>query len=362
MFRIEDENGNARTGILKTPQGEIETPFFMPVATKATVKILSPEDLEKCGVKAIIANSLHLFLRPGLEIIENHGGIHNFMKFNGIIFTDSGGFQIIRKGFMTKMNEKGIEFKSPYDGKKYLFTPELSSEIQKKLGSDVAMMLDYCAEYPSSYDDAKKAVILTTLWAKRFPIDGRQLNFGIVQGSVYEDLRRKSAEELGMINFDGYGIGGLSIGEPKETMHRMVDIVNSILPREKPRYLMGVGSPLEIIDSIMHGVDIFDSVFPTRNGRHGMAITSHGLINLKKGKYKNDLTPLDNNCDCYTCQTFTKSYLHHLVKEKEILGMRLLTFHNVYFIERFMRRIREEIEQGNLEKFRKEVEKNYRSR
>ncbi len=362
MFEIESEDGDARIGVLKTSHGEIKTPFFMPVATKATVKTLSPEDLKRCEVKAIIANSLHLFLRPGLEIIEKHGGLHSFMKFNGIIFTDSGGFQIIRKGFLTKMNENGIEFKSPYDGKRYLFTPELSGEIQEKLGTDVAMMLDYCSEYPGNYETAKKAVILTTKWAKRFKKEGKKLNFGIVQGSVYEELRRKSAEELKNIDFDGYGIGGLSIGEPKEVMNKMVKIVNSILPKDKPRYLMGVGSPLEIIDSVILGVDIFDSVFPTRNGRHGMAITSQGVVNLKKGEYRNDLSPLDRDCDCYTCQTFTKSYLHHLVKEKEILGMRLLTLHNVYFIEKFMESVREEIEQGNIKKFRKEVEKSYLSR
>ncbi len=355
MFRIETENGESRTGILKTKHGELKTPFFMPVATKATVKTLTPEDLKRCNVKVLISNSLHLFLRPGLDVLEQHGGLHEFMRFPGAIFTDSGGFQMIRKGFFIGTDEEGILFRSPYDGKKYKFTPEFSKEVQMKIGSDVAMMLDYCAEYPASYEEAKRSVILTSLWAKRFPRSEGQLNFGIVQGSTYEDLREKSAKDLAKIDFDGYGIGGLSIGEPKDVMHRMIEIVNSHLPVERPRYLMGVGSPLEIINAVMQGVDIFDSVFPTRNGRHGTAITSHGMLNLRKAEFRNDSHPLDDNCECYTCQNFTRSYIHHLIREKEILGMHLLSLHNVCFIVHFMERLREEIEQGNIERFRNEV-------
>ncbi len=360
MFKIIAEEGGARLGTLKTKHGELETPFFMPVATKATVKTLTPEDLKDCDVRVLISNSLHLFLRPGLEVLEEHGGLHEFMRFPGAIFTDSGGFQMIRKGFFVGADKEGITFRSPYDGKKYKFTPEFSKEVQMRIGSDVAMMLDYCAEYPASYEEAKKSVLLTSMWAERFPKNTtKQLSFGIVQGSVYEDLREKSARDLEKMDFDGYGIGGLSIGEPKNVMHRMVEIVTGILPKEKPRYLMGVGSPLEIIESVMRGVDIFDSVFPTRNGRHGTAITSQGMLNLRKSEFKNDNRALDEECSCYTCENFTRAYLHHLIREKEILGMHLLSLHNVCFMIEFMKRIREEIKQGNLERFKKEMEKIY---
>ncbi|NPA75791.1 MAG: tRNA guanosine(34) transglycosylase Tgt [Euryarchaeota archaeon] len=360
MFRIESENDGARLGLLTTAHGEIETPFFMAVGTKGTVKTLTPENLKDCGVGAIITNSLHLFLRPGLDVLEQHGGLHGFMRYPGIIFTDSGGFQMIRKGFLVRVEEDGIVFRSPYDGKKYKFTPEFSKEVQMRIGSDVAMMLDYCAEYPVSYETAKRSVILTNKWAERFPLgDSRQLSFGIVQGSIYEDLRKKSAEHLSHIDFDGYGIGGLSIGEPKEVMHRMIELTNSILPEEKPRYLMGVGSPLDIVDAVLAGVDIFDSVFPTRNGRHGTALTWSGALNLRKSEFRNDTRALDEDCSCYTCQNFTRAYLHHLLREKEILGMHLLSLHNVCFLQSFMRRLREEIEQGTLKKFREEVAKNY---
>ena len=361
MFHVIAEEGKARIGVLKTHHGEVKTPFFMPVATKATVKTLTHRDLKECGVEAIISNSFHLFLRPGMEIIEEHGGIHQFMRFSGVIFTDSGGFQMIRKGFFVSVDEEGITFQSPYDGKKYKFTPEKSKEVQMKIGSDVAMMLDFCAEYPATYEEAKKGVELTTKWAIKFPRgeEDKQLNFGIVQGSIYEDLRERSARELAGIDFDGYGIGGLSIGEPKEVMHRMIDITVKNLPPEKPRYLMGVGSPLEMLRAVMQGVDIFDSVFPTRNGRHGTAITSHGLINLRKTEYRNDLKPVDEECSCYTCENFTRSYIHHLLREKEILGMHLLSLHNVCFIVNFMKRVREEIQQGDIERFYRNMEKIY---
>ena len=361
MFKIESQDSNARVGILRTAHGEIETPFFMPVATKATVKTLSPEELKECKVRAIISNSLHLFLRPGLDILEAHGGLHKFMNFDGIIFTDSGGFQMIREGFFIGVKEEGILFKSPYDGKRYLFTPEFSKDVQMKIGSDVAMMLDFCSEYPADYETAKRATMLTSLWAKKFPLgNDKQLSFGIVQGATYEDLRRKSAQDLAAIEFDGYGIGGLSIGEPKSVMHRMVRVVNSILPEGKPRYLMGVGSPMDIIKSVMEGVDIFDSVYPTRNGRHGTALTWKGRINLKKSEYRNDHSALDDECSCYTCEKFSRAYLYHLIKEREILGMRLLTLHNVCFLQEFMERIREEIREGNIDRFRREMERYYR--
>ena len=361
MFKIESQNSKARVGVLKTAHGEIQTPFFMPVATKATVKTLSPQELRECGVKAIISNSLHLFLRPGLDVLEAHGGLHEFMGFDGIIFTDSGGFQMIREGFFIGVKEKGIVFKSPYDGKRYLFTPEFSKEVQMRIGSDVAMMLDFCSEYPADYETAKKATILTSAWAKKFPLgDDKQLSFGIVQGGTYEDLRKKSAQDLASIDFDGYGIGGLSIGEPKGVMHKMVDIVNSILPEGKPRYLMGVGSPMDILKSVMQGVDIFDSVYPTRNGRHGTALTWEGRLNLKKGEYKNDFRPLDRECSCYTCKNFSRAYLYHLIKEREILGMRLLSLHNICFLQDFMKRVMEEIKEGSIERFKKEMEKYYR--
>ncbi len=361
MFRVQTEHQSARTGVFRTAHGEIRTPFFMPVATKATVKTLTPRDLYECGVKAIISNSLHLFFRPGTEIIYKHGGLHDFMKFGGIIFTDSGGFQMIREGFLEKITSEGILFRSPYDGRKHFFTPERSRKVQAELGSDVAMMLDFCPPYPVDYETAKNAVLLTTKWARRFSEkkERGQMIFGIVQGSVYENLRKKSASELAEMDFDGYGIGGLSIGEPEWMMNRMLEITNGILPFDKPRYLMGVGSPLEIINAVTRGVDIFDSAFPTRNGRHGTAFTWNGRLNLAKSVYRDDMRAVDEDCNCYTCRTFTRSYIHHLLREKEILGMSLLSLHNVCFMQEFMARIREEIEQGTLEKFKKEIEKIY---
>ena len=360
MFRVDSEDGSARAGVLKTMHGEIKTPFFMAVGTKGTVKTLTPENLYKCRVEAIITNSLHLFLRPGIDVIERHGGLHDFMHYDGIIFTDSGGFQMIRKGFFVGVDKDGITFRSPYDGKKYKFTPEFSKNVQTKIGSDVAMMLDYCPEYAVNYEEAKRSVEITTHWAKKFPKDGKgQLNFGIVQGGVYEDLRRKSAEELSTIGFDGYGIGGLSIGEPKKVMHHLIDITNANLPENKPRYLMGVGSPLDLVEAVMHGVDIFDSVFPTRNGRHGTALTWEGALNLRKRTFREDMKQIDPNCDCYTCSNFTRSYIHHLIRENEMLGMHLLSLHNVCFLIDLTKRIREEILQGNIKKFKKELEKMY---
>jgi len=361
IFTITSKSGNSRTGLLKTPHGIIETPVFMPVGTKGTVKTLSSEELENLGAKMIISNSLHLYLRPGLDVIEKFGSLHNFMNYRGSIFTDSGGFQVIKEHFFISANENGINFKSPMDGRRITLTPELSAEIQNSLGSDVAMALDYCIPYGNTKMKVERAVKLTYEWAKRFHSSRKGIMFGIVQGGVFKDLRETSVNQITSLDFHGYAIGGLSIGEPKETMYDILEYTMNLLPEDKPRYFMGLGSPVDMVKGVMLGIDVFDSVFPTRNARHGVVFTSDGMINIRNKIYKYDTRPLDENCDCFVCKNYSRSYLHHLMKEKEMLALRLLSYHNVHYTLRLMERIRNEIKNGNIERFYEELKEKYGS-
>ena len=337
MFEIVAEKGRARAGVVRIGNITLETPAFLPVATKACIKTITPFEAKEAGCKAIIVNALHIYRR--VYDIVCRIGLHNFMKWDGIIFTDSGGFQSIKK-FPAFVNEEGVIFKMP-DGKEEIFTPEKSMEVQRNIGSDFFFALDDCPSYPYGKERVKKAVERTIKWAER--CQGERC-FAILQGGVYEDLRRYCIEKILPMNFFGFAIGGLCIGEPKEEMHKIVDITTKILPKEKPRHLMGVGSPEDIIECVNKGIDIFDSAFPTRNARHGTIFTSKGKINLGKKKVKGDV--IDEECSCYTCKNFSLDYLNYLFKEKEPLGMRLATIHNLYFINDLMRKLREEIVEG----------------
>ena len=353
---------NARLGKLETNYGTYLTPMFMPVGTRATVKGISPDELKNMNAGIILANTYHLWLRPGEDLIKDAGGLHNFMGYNGPILTDSGGFQVFSLARPKDITEEGVKFKSHIDGTALLLTPEKSIEIQNKLDSDIAMSFDECIPYPSDYDYVKNSVERTLRWAKRGKDvfnNPRQVLFGIVQGSEYEDLRKHCAEELSKIGFDGYSIGGTSVGEDKETMYKMVDYSTRYLPTDKVRYLMGVGDPIDIIEGVIRGVDIFDCVLPTRIARHGNAFTKYGKINLKNAKFKQDFTPIEENCDCYACQNFTKAYIRHLVSVDEMLGARLLSIHNLRFLIRLTEDLRECIKNDNILEYRDNFIKNY---
>lgn len=335
-----DENSKARCGILETDHGTIQTPIFMPVGTNGTVKTLSPPELSDNGVQIILANTYHLYLRPGDQLLAEFGGLHRFMGWNGPILTDSGGFQVFSLTDLRKIDEEGVTFQSHLDGTKHRFTPEKAIEIQYNIGSDIMMVLDECTPYPCEYEYAKKSMHLTVQWAKqsiRFwqensnPQRPDQALFGIVQGSVYEDLRKECVEKLIDLDFPGYAIGGLAVGEPKSERNQTTDLCTDILPSEKPRYLMGVGLPEDILDSIYLGVDMFDCVIPTRNARNGTVFTSKGKLIIKSAKCKTDNKPIDENCTCYTCENFSRAYIRHLFNSNEILGLRLATLHNVHF-------------------------------
>lgn len=333
MFEIvaEDAHSNARIGRLRTSHGMIETPCFMPAATKATVKTLSTDELEAMGIEAIIVNAFHLYLEPYLDVIEKVG-VHKFMCWDKAIFTDSGGYQGIRN-FNLKITPQGLKFKFHSDK---TFTPEDSVRIQNNLGSDVAMVLDVCPPYSMNYENIYSAAVRTLDWAERCKkahANDRQLLFGISQGGVFPELRKECAEKLIKLDFDGYGIGGLSIGEPNAKMHETLSFTTNILPKQKPRYLMGVGSPNDLLKCIKLGIDIFDSAFPTRNARHGTVMTATGNVSIRKQIFSRDLSPIDENCKCYTCRKYTRAYIHHLFKEKELLGMRLLSIHNIHLIQ-----------------------------
>ncbi len=360
MFKIIDTDSNARLGLLETPHGSIATPVFMPVATKGAVKTLTVKELEELNTKVIISNSLHLYLHPGLETIEKHGSLHEFMNFHNSILTDSGGFQIIKTPFFVKASSEGITFRDPKDGSLHLITPEKSAEIQNRLGSDIAMMLDYCVPYGTNIKTIEKSLILNKNWAERFKSSRKGLSFGIVQGSIYEKYRDQSAAELLPLDFEGYAIGGLLIGEPLDIMIKIARYTVSLLPENKPRYLMGVGSISEVFNSIESGIDIFDSVFPTRNARHKMAFTSDGILDFRKSIFKDDTRPIDEECGCYACKTYTRSYIYHLFKEKEMLAMRLLTIHNLSFMLTLMNKIRISIKEHEYNKLKTEMLKKYK--
>ncbi len=359
IFEILSKSGKARYGILKTPHGNVETPIFMPVATKGTIKTVPSRDFPDLGITMIISNSLHLFLRPGLEIIKSHGDIHGFIGFSGPIFTDSGGFQITNEDFLFSIKDEGIVFKAPYDGKKILLTPKMSADIQNDLGTDIAMALDYCIPYGRSKRKVEKAVELTYRWSKEFYSEREGIGFGIVQGGIFKDLREKSASQITSIDFPGFAVGGLSIGEPKETMYDVLAYTLDLLPENKPRYFMGLGSPLDILKGVIMGIDIFDSVFPTRNARHGLAFTSEGPLDLRKSVFRDDMRPVDEKCDCYTCKNYSRAYIYHLLREKEILGLYLLTLHNIRFMIKFMEKIRLSIKNNDLERLYSDTEENF---
>ena len=350
-----DKNSGARYGILHTPHGDVEVPMFMPVGTLATVKSLSPEEIKSLGAGVILANTYHLHIRPGEDIVALHGGLHKFMNYDGPILTDSGGFQVFSLASNRQIKEEGVTFKSHLDGSKLFFSPETVIDIEEKLGADIIMSLDECIPYPSSYEYTKKSVERTLRWAKR-GLEARkrddQALFGIVQGGDYEDLRAMCATELAKLPFEGYSIGGTSIGEPRDVFVKMVDYSVPFLPENKPRYLMGVGSIDYILEGVKRGVDMFDCVLPTRLARHGALYTSHGRVNIRDAKYKTDLTPLDDNCDCYTCKHYTKSYLRHLYVSNEILGKRLLSIHNVRFLISFMEKMRIAIKEDKFLEFK----------
>jgi queuine tRNA-ribosyltransferase len=357
-FDIFKQDGDARTGALSLRRGKVRTPAFMPVGTNATVKAMSPDELKEIGAEIILGNTYHLYLRPGHETIGAAGGLHRFMNWDGPILTDSGGFQVYSLSALRKIEEDGVSFRSHIDGSLHFIGPREAMEIQGVLGSDIAMAFDECTPYPAEYDYALKSLKLTTVWARKcreFRNSG-QLLFGIVQGSTFRDLRRMSAEELLAIGFDGYAIGGLSVGEPKEIMHEMIRFSAPLLPEDRPRYLMGIGDLEDVLVAVEAGFDMFDCVMPTRNARNGTLFTSEGRISIKRTEFKADRGPLDPGCSCYTCRNFSRSYLRHLFLTREILSMRLNTLHNLFFYLSFFERMRGAIMSGTFREFRQSSE------
>ncbi len=365
-YELIKNDGMARLGKLITNHGTYDTPMFMPVGTLANVKMLTPEELKAVHSAVILSNTYHLWLRPGEDIVAKAGGLHKFMNYDGPILTDSGGFQVfsLAKDKKKDITEEGVHFKSHIDGKPLFLTPELSIEIQNKLDSDIAMSFDECIPYPATYEYAKQSTERTLRWAKRgkdaFKNENQSL-FGIVQGGEYTDLREFSAKETVKLDFDGYSIGGTSVGEDKPTMYKMIDDAIRYLPTDKPRYLMGVGEPIDLLEGVERGVDMFDCVLPTRIARHANAFTQHGKINLRNAKYKEDFTPIDE-CDCYTCTHYTKAYIRHLFVANEGLGGRLLSIHNIRFLIRMMEEMREAIKEDRFLEYKNEFLKNYLSK
>ncbi|MBS3816800.1 MAG: tRNA guanosine(34) transglycosylase Tgt [Candidatus Thermoplasmatota archaeon] len=358
-FQLESTDRRARAGTFEVDGRKAETPLFMPVATKGGVKTLTSEDLEEIGVQALISNVYHLLMRPGIEIIEKAGGLHDFMNWDGIIFTDSGGFQMIRKGFESSIDSEKVEFKSEIDGTRYEMTPGECVKIQERMGSDIAMCLDHCPSYPSERKEIIESLERTTSWAKRCREAGSTV-FGISQGGTISELRRKSSEQIREIGFEGYAIGGLSIGEPKEVMYEMTSTANEVFPEEKPRYLMGLGSPVDLLEAVDRGTDIFDSAYPTRNARHKSIFTHEGKIRIDKSDYKSDYAPLDPGCDCPTCENYTKAYIRHLCKSDELAWMRLASVHNLYFIIDLMEKTRKAIKENDFKRFKKDFIESYK--
>ncbi len=360
-----DKSSKARAGLLETAHGKIETPIFMPVGTQGTVKALTPKMLEEdVEAQIILGNTYHLYLRPGTEILEKAGGLHKFMNWNKPILTDSGGFQVFSLSELRKLKPDGVEFTSHLDGSKHFFSPEKVISIERSIGSDIMMPLDECTPYPCEYDYAKKSKELTSAWAilnkeafeKSEPLYGHeQALFGIIQGSVYKDLREASAKDLINLDFDGYSIGGLAVGEPAETMYELVDFTTDIIPENKPRYLMGVGRPENILEAIERGVDMFDCVMPTRNARNAYLFTWEGIVTIRNATYKDDFSPVDGKCDCYTCRNFSRAYLRHLFKANEILALELATIHNLHFYLELVKTARKKILENNFTEWKNNV-------
>ncbi|MDO4870432.1 MAG: tRNA guanosine(34) transglycosylase Tgt [Bacillota bacterium] len=367
-----DNRTKARRGRLTTPHGEIETPIFMPVGTAATVKAMKPEQVKALGAQIILGNTYHLYLRPGHDVVREAGGLHKFMNWDLPILTDSGGFQVFSLGAMRKIKEEGVSFRSHIDGSKHMISPEKSMEIQHSLGSDIMMAFDECAPYPADRHYVKDSLERTSRWLRRCKeyhdaycaehggesqTLGEGVNqslFGIMQGGVYQDLRKQSAEQIVELDLPGYSIGGLSVGEPKEIMYEVMDECVDYIPKNKPRYLMGVGSPDCLFEGVERGIDMFDCVLPTRIARHGLAMTSRGRVNIKNARYERDFTPLDPECDCYVCRNYSKAYLRHLFKCNEMLSAMLMTEHNLHFLVTTMTRIRKAIDEDRFTEYKKE--------
>ncbi|OJF95776.1 tRNA guanosine(34) transglycosylase Tgt [Alkalibacterium sp. 20] len=358
-----EKHTGARLGTITTPHGTFETPMFMPVGTLATVKTLAPEELEAMGAGIILSNTYHLWLRPGADIIEEAGGLHKFMNWDKGILTDSGGFQVFSLSDLRDIKEEGVHFRSHLDGSKLFLSPEKAINVQNQLGPDIMMSFDECPPYDESYDYVKKSVERTSRWAERGLEAHRKPDtqglFGIVQGAGFEDLRRQSAKDLTSLDFAGYSIGGLSVGEPKSEMYRVLDFTTPLLPENKPRYLMGVGTPDALIEGVMRGVDIFDCVLPTRIARNGTTMTSKGRLVLKNAAFARDFRPLDEKCDCYTCRNYSRAYLRHLIKSNETFGLRLTSYHNLYFLINLMKNVRQAIREDNLLEFKENFFEEY---
>lgn len=353
QFEVHHTEGKARLGRLTFDRGIVETPAFMPVGTSATVKALTPEEVAATGAGILLGNTFHLMLQPGVEVIRAHGDLHDFMNWQGPILTDSGGFQVWSLADLRKLEEKGVTFRSPVDGSKVFMGPEESMDVQTALGSDIVMVFDECTGFPATEKEARFSMELSARWAARCKshYGGNGALFGIVQGGMYPDLRLESLQHLTNIGFDGYAIGGLSVGEPKEDMHRVLDEVAWRMPADKPRYLMGVGTPRDLVDGVIRGIDMFDCVMPTRNARNGWLFTSEGSLKIRNAKYRMDTRPLDPDCDCYTCSHYSRAYLRHLHRGNEILGARLCTLHNVHYYQRVMARTRQALREDRLAAF-----------
>ena len=376
MFEIlaQDRHTKARRGRLTTAHGVIDTPAFMPVGTQGSVKGVSPRELCELNAQIILGNTYHLFVRPGLDVIKHFGGLHNFMSWDGPILTDSGGYQIFSLVKLRKITEDGVEFQNHVDGARAFISPEIAMEIQAALGSDIAMVLDECVPYPCEYDYAAKSAELTARWAKRCKAVAaslrdahsaaatNQLLFGIIQGGTFQDLRRASAQAMADLDFDGYAVGGVSVGEPEKEMMRAVESAEPFLPADRPRYAMGLGTPPQLLEMVARGMDMFDCVLPTRLARNGTAFTATGTVNLKNAEFALDKKPIEENCACPTCREFMRGYIRHLIKAEEILGLRLVTLHNLHFYLNLMSRVRTEIEAGTFEKFRKRFVAEYKTR
>ena len=363
--RVTDKSTKARSGRLTTGRGVIETPAFMPVGTQGSVKAVSARELRELNIQIVLGNTYHLFVRPGLDVIRHFGGLHRFMNWDGPILTDSGGYQIFSLAKLRKITEEGAHFQNHVDGTPAFISPEIAMQIQTGLGSDIAMVLDECPPWPCEYDYAARSMEMTTRWAKRCKQAhsvGRQLLFGIVQGATFPELRKQGAQALVEMDFDGYAIGGVSVGEPEEEMMHAVESAAQFLPENKPRYAMGLGTPPQLLDLIARGMDMFDCVLPTRLARNGTAFARTGTLNLKNAEFARDKNPIERDCDCPACQGYTRGYVRHLIKAEEILGLRLITLHNLHFYLNLMRQARDKIEEGTFAEFRKDFAKNYKGR
>ena len=354
-YSVSHTDGRARRGTISLERGKIETPIFMPVGTAATVKSVSPDELDQVGAQIVLGNTFHLMLRPGTDVIQAHGDLHDFMQWHKPILTDSGGFQVWSLAQLRQISEEGVTFRSPVDGSKWFLGPEEAIDIQHKLGADIVMIFDECTPYPATEQEARESMELSLRWAKRSKLahaDSKSALFGIIQGGMYEHLRAESLDGLKDIGFDGYAIGGLSVGEPKEEMYRVLDDLAHKLPSDRPRYLMGVGTPENLVTAVAYGVDMFDCVLPTRNARNGWLYTQTGIVKIRNAQYELDTQPIDPGCECSTCKKFSRSYMKHLLKTNEMLGARLATIHNLHYFLKLMEQMREAIEEQRFDEFK----------